>query len=249
MPVAVPGASASRTLVWVLALDASFWLPVLGALLLGWLLESPWLALLLLVGIPFWPRVRAGLQLRRYREQLAAQMPGLVEALAAALRAGQSLPQALESTQADVPEPGAAVLAGLLRDVRLGEMPEDVLERQADSFGDTALASDWRLMATAVAIQRSSGGNLAEILDQLGETLRERQRLQAQVDALTAQGRLSAWVVGGLPPLLLVALQLLDPQLVAPLFNTPTGWVLLGLGALLETCGILLLRRIVDINA
>jgi tight adherence protein B len=224
-------------------------LPVLGAMALGVLLQSAWLSLLLLVALPFGPRVSAALAQRRHRQALAQQMPTLVEALAAALRAGQSLPQALESAQDDLPAPGGVVVAGILRDVRLGEAPETVLERVAAAFGETPLATDWRLMATAVAIQRSSGGNLAEILDQLGETLRERQRLQAQVDALTAQGRLSAWVVGGLPPLLLLALQLLDPQLVAPLFQTPTGWVLLGLGALLEACGILILRRIVDINA
>jgi tight adherence protein B len=176
-------------------------------------------------------------------------MPGLLEAMSSGLRAGLSLPQSLEAAAEDLPEPSAALARRLLAGLRLGQVPEALMLAEAATHGRHALASDWRLLSTAVAIQRQSGGDLAAVLDQITETLRERQRLQAQIDALTAQGKLSAWVLGCLPLALLLALQILDPDLVAPLFNTPTGWALLGAAVLLEAAGVLLLRRIVDIEA
>lgn len=194
-------------------------------------------------------RVRAERRRQRFAVEMAEQMPAFLEALCSGLRAGLSLPQALEVAVEDLPEPSASVARRLNDGLRLGEAPEALMLAEAAAMEGHALAADWRLLATAVAIQRSSGGDLAALLDQQTETLRERQRLQAQVDALTAQGRLSAWVVGLLPLVLLLVLQLMDPELVAPLFNTGTGWVLLGFGALMETAGVLLLRRIVDIDA
>jgi len=196
-----------------------------------------------------WLRLKAAWLRRRERAELSEQMPGLLEALSSGLRAGLSLPQAVDAAAEDLPEPSAALAQRLLAGLRLGQAPDALMLAEAAAQAGHPLAADWRLLATAVAIQRASGGDLAATLDQITETLRERQRLQAQVDALTAQGRLSAWVVGSLPVALLLALQVLDPDLVAPLFHTGTGWVLVGLGALLEAAGILLLRRIVDIEA
>ena len=185
---------------------------------------------------------------RRRQDRLAEQLPQLLEALSAALRAGQSLPQALESAAQELPPPAGDQLDRVLRRLRLGEAPEAVLEAMAADFRG-ALQADWRLLATGVAIQRSSGGDLAGLLDSLTETLRERQRLQGQIGALTAQGRLSAWVVGLLPPALLLALQAMDPGLTAPLYSTPKGWALLAAGLLLEVLGVLVLRRIVALEA
>lgn len=185
---------------------------------------------------------------RRRQERLAEQLPQLLEALSAALRAGQSLPQALESAAEELPPPAGEQLRRVLRQLRLGQAPEAVLESMAADFGG-ALQADWRLLATGVAIQRGSGGDLAGLLDSLTETLRERQRLQGQIGALTAQGRLSAWVVGLLPPALLVTLQWMDPGLTAPLYSTPKGWALLAAGLLLEGLGVLVLRRIVALEA
>lgn len=241
----VPAAPTNHTGIWR---DAVGW-PLLAGIALGALLQSFWAALLALAVSPLLPRWQALRTRNKLRADLAEQMPAFLEALTSGLRAGLSLPQALEVAVEDLPVPSAALARRLGDGLRLGEAPEALMLAEARALDGHALAADWRLLATAVSIQRSSGGDLAALLDQQTETLRERQRLQAQVEALTAQGRLSAWVVGLLPPALLLALHLMDPELVAPLFSTPTGWVLLGLGALMEGAGVLLLRRIVDIDA
>lgn len=224
------------------------WALGLGALLLGTLVGGPGLglaALALVWGLPRWRRARA--RQRMFREQ-AEQLPAFLEALAAGLRAGLSFPQSVAAAEEDLGEPSRGLCRRLLRGLQLGDAPEQLLAREAEAW-DGALATDGRLLATAVGIQREAGGDLSVQLDQLVETLRERQRLQAQVEALTAQGRLSAWVVGLLPLVLLLALQWIDPELLAPLFHSRTGWVLLALAALMEAAGVLLLRRIVDIQA
>lgn len=231
---------------WQPSPRVGLWAVALG---LGWLTQSYPVAFAGMLVAPWLPRARAWLQRRRLQAELALQLPTLLEALVGGLRAGLSLPQALAVAEEDLPMPSAALARRLCDALSLGADLEALLQDEARSQGAHSLASDWRLLATAVGIQRGSGGDLAGTLDQLTETLRERQRLQAQVDALTAQGRLSAWVLGLLPFVLMLALQWMDPEILAPLFHTPTGWVLLGLAAVFETAGLLLLWRIVDIEA
>ena len=195
-----------------------------------------------------WPKPWLAWRELRRQALLGEQLPQLLESLSAAMRAGQSLPQALESARADMPEPSAGWLAGVQSGVRLGQAPELVLQQAAEAL-QGPLAADWRLLATGVAIQRDSGGDLAGLLDQLAETLRERQLSLAQARALTAQGRLSAWVVGLLPVALLLALELIDPDMVAPLFTTPQGWGMLAAAVVLEAMGVMVLRTVVRIEA
>jgi len=227
-------------------------LAIVWGLLLAWLAWwKPWQGPRRLAWPQLWARSRRPIDRWKGSQRearLADQLPQILEALSAALRAGQSLPQALESAADELPEPGGGQLRGVLQRLRLGEAPEAVLDSMADGFHG-ALQADWRLLSTGVAIQRSSGGDLAGLLDSLAETLRERQRLQGQIQALTAQGRLSAWVVGLLPPALLLALQCLDPSLTEPLYGTPKGWALLAAGLVLEGLGVLVLRRIVTLEA
>lgn len=225
--------------------------PALGLLLgtvAAWTLD---LGLLSLVGLGLglaWPRLQEA-QLRAERaRRLSEQMPGLFEALAASLRAGQSLNQAFASAAEDLPQPAAALLQDASLRIGLGAEPENALHEAGRDI-EAALQADWRMLCTSVAVVRSSGGKLPELLDQLASTVRERQRLQALIQAQTAQAKLSAWVVGCLPPALLVAMQALDPDLVAPLFHTTTGWAILALAVLLEAAGLFLLRKMTEVRA
>lgn len=228
------------------------WRPVaLGAgfgLLAAFVLQAP---LLLPLGLGLgmaWPPLKEA-QLRALRaRRMGEQMPGLFEALAAALRAGQSLSQALAAAAEDLPAPVAQLMQDAALRVGLGEDPEMALHNAGLGL-DATLQADWRMLCTAVAVVRSSGGKLPELLDQLAATVRERQRLQAMIRAQTAQAKLSGWIVGCLPPLLLVAMQALDPDLVAPLFHTSTGWAILALAAGMEGAGLLVLRKMAEVQA
>jgi len=130
----------------------------------------------------------------------------------------------------------------------LGQAPELALDDLASGMKGQACAEELRMLATAVSVTRASGGNLAEILAQLADTLRERARLRAEIDSLTAQGKLSGWIVGSLPAMILVALNFLDPALVAPMFRTTLGLGLLAAGVFLESIGAFLIHRIVSID-
>jgi tight adherence protein B len=125
---------------------------------------------------------------------------------------------------------------------------EAALDRLALQFSGSPAQADLAILATAVGVNRTAGGNLAEAFQRQAETQRERARLRAQVGALTAQGRLSGWVVGLLPLGLLLALRAIDPDLAAPLFSTPMGWGILAAGAVLELMGALMIMRIVSIE-
>jgi tight adherence protein B len=224
--------------------------PLIGlglGLALGLWLQLSFLALMgLALGVA-WPRLlEARLRAQRL-ERLAAQLPSLFESLASALRSGQSLTQALASSVEDLPEPSSQLMEEVLRRVRLGDQPEDALQAVGVAVEQSPMRADWRMLSTAVAVVRSSGGRLPEILDQLAVTVRERQRLQAQVQAQTAQAKLSGWVIGCLPPALLLAMQALDPELTAPLFNSGPGWAILAGAVALEGAGLFLLKRMAQV--
>ena len=104
------------------------------------------------------------------------------------------------------------------------------------------------LIVAALRVASHTGGNIAETLEGIARTLRERFQLQGKLQALTAQGRLQAWIVGALPLLLLAALSYLDPEMMVTLWHTPIGWGVLSVVGVLEISGTLLIRRIVNID-
>lgn len=226
--------------------------PVLGLLVglaLGWLTEL-WPLAFVGMGLGLaWPKLLES-RLRAQRlQRLGEQMPALFESLSSALRSGQSLAQALASSIEDLPDPSKQLLEEALRRVRLGDEPETALAGAGTVLEQSPLRADWRMLCTAVAVVRSSGGKLPEILDQLAATVRERQRLQAQATAQIAQSKLSGWVIGCLPPALLLAMTALDPELTAPLFDTVTGWVILAAAVGLELAGLFLMKRLAELDA
>ena len=128
---------------------------------------------------------------------------------------------------------------------RLGIPWDEALARLEQRVPSEATA----LTAAALRIATRSGGNLAEALDRIADTLRARSQLQARLRALTSQGRMQAWIVGALPVLLLAVLYLLEPAIMNLLWRTPAGWGVLALLAALETAGVVLIRRIARIDA
>jgi tight adherence protein B len=183
--------------------------------------------------------------LRRRRErELVRQLPDALDALAGALRAGLGLSQALAALAGQQPAPTRHEYALLLRKQRLG-MP---LDQALEELAARVPRQEFVLFVTAVRIAREIGGNLAETLDRLADTLRRKLAMEERIDALTSQGRLQGWVVGLLPLLLLWVLHLLEPATMRTLYTTPHGWGVLAVLGVLLGVGALLIRRIVRID-
>jgi tight adherence protein B len=109
-------------------------------------------------------------------------------------------------------------------------------------------SEDLELMVIAINIQGRIGGNLAEILDTIGHTIRERVRIKGEIRVLTAQQMISGYILVGLPIILGMALYLLNREYIARMFSDPCGWIMLGVAALMLVSGFLIVRRIVDIE-
>jgi len=218
------------------------------AFALGLLLDSGFAALLGLALGASLPWAWASVLEKRKLEKFSAQLASSLDLCSGALRSGQSLNQALATLASEAPQPGAGYFSGVSQKVALGAAPEEALDELAAGFAAAACGEELRMLSTAVSVTRATGGNLAEILGQLSDTLRERERLRAEVDSLTAQGKMSGWIVGCLPLLILLALEFMDPSLVAPLFHSALGLGLLGLGLLLELLGAFFISRIVSID-
>ncbi|MBO1110629.1 type II secretion system F family protein [Bordetella petrii] len=181
-----------------------------------------------------------GRRLARFEQQL----PGALLALASALRAGVGVSTALRHIVDHSEAPLAQEFGLMLREQRLGVSFDAALGHLSQRVPSEASA----LVVAAMRVASHTGGNLAETLDGIARTLRDRLQLQGKVRALTAQGRLQAWIVGALPLLLAAVLDRMEPDAMAVLWHTPLGWAVLAVVAGLETAGVLLIRRIVDID-
>ena len=181
---------------------------------------------------------------RRRLAQFDEQLPDLLLALAGAMRAGSGMQAALRHIVSQAPTPLAQEFGLMLRQQRMGVSFEaalgDLYERMP-----TEGAS---LVVSSLKIASQNGGGLAETLDAIAGTLRARLQLLGRIRALTAQGRMQAWVMAGLPFVLALALSYLDPQSMAALWSSMTGWAVLGAIVILELAGVLFIRRIVNIE-
>ena len=172
------------------------------------------------------------------------QLPAALLALAGALRAGISVATALRHIVEQASGPLAQEFGLMLREQRLGVSFDTALGRIHERIPSEAMA----LLVAALRVASQTGGNLAEALESIAETLRARLQLQARIRALTAQGRLQAWIVGFLPLFLALVLDRLEPESMALLWHTPLGWAVLAVVLVLETAGVLMIRRIVNID-
>ncbi len=216
----------------------------LGGAALGLLVLGPALAVLLAVvggAAPLgWVSHRARVRLRSIRSQL----PEVLALLASSLRAGHSFIQALDSVAREMEGAPAEEFSRVVTEIRLGRQVDEALNELADRIG----SEDFRWAVMAVNIQREVGGNLAEVLDNVADTLREREDIRRQVDVLSAEGRLSLWVLAALPFLFGLYLAFASPQSLGLLFGTGIGLVMVAGGAVLLVAGIVWMRRIVRID-
>ena len=174
------------------------------------------------------------------RKAIGEQLPDLLQMMVSSLRSGYGLPQALDAVANQVADPARAEMQRVLLEVRIGRDPTDAMQSMADRMK----SRDFEWVVAAIHINREVGGELAIILENVAETVRERQQLARQVRTLTAEGRLSAYVLTGLPFVLAVLLSLTSPGYFDPFKQAPGPFlVVLGVGLLIV--GWLWMRKII----
>jgi tight adherence protein B len=258
------GANLSREIARAdLKLKVSEYLAIWAGSTLG----VPFIMLFLSIGLPalrnplvllvgaiigfFLPRLWLG---RRKSGRLNAfnkQLPDTITLIANALRAGSSFLQAIELVVRESRPPVSTEFGRVIREVNLGLPFEQALENMVRRVK----SDDLELMATAISIQHTVGGNLAEILDSIAYTIRERVRIKGEIRTLTAQQRLSGYVVGFLPIGLAGFIYLAAPKFFDPMFakppevlGLPAGVIIMFVGGFMMFLGFMAIRRIVDIE-
>jgi Flp pilus assembly protein TadB/Mg-chelatase subunit ChlD len=212
-------------------------------LLLDLATGSPWWALLALL-VPWVVREFVVRKLARRRKAFAEQLPDMLQVVSAALRAGQSFAGALAVVVESSTDPMKSEMQRVVADEQLG-VP---LERSVAVVVKRMKSRDLEQVALVAELQRESGGNAAEVVDRVAETIRERFELQRLINTLTIQGRMSRWIVSALPVGLLLALAVINPHYMHPLVSSLGGKILLGLAAALVVGGSLVIKKIVDIK-
>jgi tight adherence protein B len=217
---------------------------LITGLLVGVLLGNIVLAILLAMIAGLVPTVLLLRASRKRMEAFQEQLPDILMVLASSLRAGHSFLQALDLVAKEIPDPGGSELGRVVAEISLGRPIEDTLLSWAARMNSDNL--NWAVMA--VNIQREVGGNLAELLETVAETVRERETIRRQIRALTADGRLSMIILVSLPFVIGLYLSQVNPTYLNLLFSRFVGQAMLVGGGLLMAVGIFWMRKIVDID-
>lgn len=177
-------------------------------------------------------------------KKINSQLGDTIAILSNSLKAGHSFFQAVDSVSRELTGPMADEFAKLQKEISLGVNTEIALENMVNRVG----SDDLELMVTAVLIQRQIGGNLAEVLDNISETIRQRIRAKGEIRTLTAQGRMSGWIISLLPFFLAIAISIISPQQMKTLISSPIGIIMIIIALLMEFMGIVFVRKIINIE-
>ena len=181
---------------------------------------------------------------QRRRGQFEAQLGDTLTMVSGGLRAGHSVLRAIDAVAQEASEPTATEFARVVNETRLGRDLQDSL----NDVSQRMKSEDFSWMAQAIEINREVGGDLAEVFDQVGETIRERTQIKGTVKALSAEGKLSAIILMALPVLLFILIGLANPKYMGSLTGHPIGWILLGIAVVMMTIGGLWIRKISDLK-
>jgi tight adherence protein B len=179
---------------------------------------------------------------RRRMNAFDDQLPDLLVTLAASLKAGHSFKQGIQTIVDEGHEPASKELGRVITDTRLGRPMDDALAETAERIG----SKNFSFVITAVTIQRQVGGSLAGLFDMVADTVRQRQQFSRKIKSLTAMGRASAYVLVGLPFFVALAITLLNPSYMDPLYHTSTGHTLIMGGLVMMAFGSLILKKLVS---
>jgi tight adherence protein B len=227
---------------WLLLHGALFFIAGLFGLLLGG--GNPLIGVAFLAAGLFGPWMYLGFKRGRRRKAFNSGLPDTLQLMSGSLAAGLSLAQSVDTIVREGSEPIAGEFRRVLVETRLGVTLEDALEGVAERFD----SKDFEWVVMAIKIQRQVGGNLAELLDTVAATMREREYVRRQVNALAAEGKLSAWVLGGLPPVFMVYLLLTNYDYVIVMFQEPLGWAMLAGAATILGVGIFWMSRLIKVE-
>ena len=190
----------------------------------------------------FVPYLAVWFKAKRRMRAFEDQLPDLLITMAASLKAGHSFKQGIQSVVDEGQEPAAKELRRVLTDTQLGRPMEEALQATAERIG----SKNFSFVITAVNIQRQVGGSLAGLFDMVADTVRDRQQFARKIRSLTAMGRASAYVLVGLPFFIAVAVTLLNPTYMDPLYHSHAGHMLVVLGLMMMAFGSLILKKIVS---
>ena len=189
--------------------------------------------------VPYgWVSFKAKRRMNAFEDQL----PDLLVTLAASLKAGHSFKQGIQTVVDEGQDPSSKELGRVITDTRLGRPMDEALADTAERIG----SNNFAFVITAVSIQRQVGGSLAGLFDMVADTVRQRQQFARKIKGLTAMGRASAYVLIGLPFFVALALTLLNPDYMDPLYSTSTGHHLILFGLVMMGFGSLILRKLVS---
>lgn len=216
---------------------------VAGAALGTLLFRLPGALLLGALGLVV-PRLLVNRAGQKRREAFAGQLDGTLQLLSGSMRAGYGLLQAVNNISAEASPPTGQEFGRIIMETRLGRDLVEALHALADRMD----SDDFRWVAQAIDIQRSVGGDLAEILDTVSQTIRERNQIRRQIKALSAEGRISAYILMALPFLLTAIISVINPEFIAPLWSTTIGKVAAAGAALLMLTGMVWIRRLIRLK-
>lgn len=217
---------------------------VLGAVFGALLLQNILFVLLIAAMAGIIPIYWLQRSMRKRKGKMVDQLADTLSILASSLRAGYSFLQALDTVSKEIGEPSATEFQRVVAEIRLGRPIDDALMAMAERVE----SDDLKWAVIAINVQRQVGGNLAEVLDIVSNTVRERAYIRRQVMVLSAEGRFSVAILATLPFLILIYMVIVNPTYVRPLFTTVPGYVLLAVGGSMMSLGIFVMTRMIKID-
>lgn len=192
----------------------------------------------------FGPRIYINLLRNRRLQAFNNQLGDTINLMVNGIRAGYSVLQAMEAVSKEMGPPVSVEFGRVVREVQLGL----TLEQALDNMLRRITSDDLDMMVTAINVQREVGGNLAEVLDAISYTIRERVRIKGEIRALTSYGRGAGNLLSAIPVLLAAVIYLINPDFMSLLFTDRCGWILIGVAVLGIVVGYLIIRKIVNIE-